>query len=232
MVGIKALKQRHPRIVPLTRALGLGWLVAFIACLLAFSAIAAVSLGPASPPLDRSVTAELHGLASPTLDVLMRGVTDLGSTPALAVLVGLAVVVLVVRRRPAEALFAVTALGGTLLLNETLKRLFERPRPALDWAEAATGFGFPSGHAMNATVVLGALALIVWRLHGPWAGATALTLSLALTVLIGSSRIYLGVHWTTDVVGGFLAGGVYLLVLLAASSVAASSPSIDRRGSS
>lgn len=213
----------------LTPALVFGWLVAFLACLLAFSAIAVASLGPAPPPLDRSVSAQLHELASPTLDVLMRSITDLGSSLALAVLVALAAMVLIARGRSSEAIFTVAALGATLALNDSLKRLLERPRPGLDWAEAATGFSFPSGHAMNATVVLGALALVVWRLRGPQAGAVALTLSLAMAILIGSSRIYLGVHWTTDVVGGVLAGGLLLLVLLAASFLAVTRPWADRR---
>jgi undecaprenyl-diphosphatase len=98
----------------------------------------------------------------------------------------------------------------------------------LEWAEDASGFGFPSGHAMNSTVVFGALALIVWRLWGPRAGAAALALSLALVVLVGSSRIYLGVHWTTDMLGGFFAGAAFLLVLLAALSLAAARPWTDR----
>jgi undecaprenyl-diphosphatase len=204
--------------VPLTRALVLGWLVALIACLVIFAAIAVVALGPGVPPLDRSATSQLRELASPPLDVLMLGITSLGSTPVLTVLVSLVVVVLAARGRQAEALVAAAALGGTLALNEGLKRLLERSRPVLEWAEDASGFGFPSGHAMNSTVVFGALALIVWRLWGPRAGAAALALSLALVVLVGSSRIYLGVHWTTDMLGGFFAGAAFLLVLLAALS--------------
>lgn len=218
--------------MPLPRALVLGWLVAFIACLLAFTAIAAHALGPEPPPLDRSFSDQFHDLANRTLDAFMRSITSLGSTPALAILVGLVVLGLAVRGRRVEALFAAAALGASLALNEGLKRLLERPRPALDWAEAATGFGFPSGHAMNSTVVLCGIALIVWRLRGPRAGAVALALSSALVLLVGSSRIYLGVHWMTDVVGGFSAGALVLLILLAAFSLAGARPWVGQPGRS
>jgi undecaprenyl-diphosphatase len=214
--------------VPLTRALVLGWLVALIACLLIFTAIAVVALGPAVPVLDQSATSQLRELASPALDVLVRGITGLGSTAVLTTSVSLIVVMLAARGHGAEALFAAIALVGTLALNETLKWLFERSRPALDWAEVAIGFGFPSGHAMNSTVVFGALALIAWRLWGSRAGAGALTLSLALVVLVGSSRIYLGVHWTTDVLGGFFAGALWLLVLAGTFALAGARPWTDR----
>jgi undecaprenyl-diphosphatase len=213
--------------VPVTRVLVLGWLVALVACLAAFAAISVVALAPGVPLFDRSMTAQFHELASPTLDMVMLSITGLGSTLVLAVLVGLLMVALAARGRRAEALFAAAALAGTLALNEALKWLLARPRPGLDWAESATGFGFPSGHAMNSTVVFGAVALVAWRLWGPRVGVVALTLSLTLAVLVGASRIYLGVHWATDVVGGFLAGALLLLVISGAFALTRPGPSTD-----
>jgi undecaprenyl-diphosphatase len=69
---------------------------------------------------------------------------------------------------------------------------------------------------MNTAVIYGALAVIAWRLWGPRTGVAALVLGLSLAALIGSSRIYLGVHWTTDVIGGSIAGLLVVLVLAAA----------------
>lgn len=199
-----------------SQAVSIGWLAAVVGCLLAFAATAVVALGPDPSALDQGVTDGLRDIASPALDTVMRAITSLGSTLPLALIAGMAVVALASRGRPAEAAFMLAAFLGSVTLNEALKRLFERPRPALDWAEPASGYGFPSGHAMNATVIYGALALIAWQLWGPRAGVAALVLGLSLAALIGSSRVYLGVHWTTDVIGGLLAGFVVLLALAAA----------------
>lgn len=213
-----------------TRALGPAWLVAFTTCLLALIAVAVVALAPEPPSADQWMTERLGELASPGLEMLLLGITSLGSTFVLVVVASLAVAMLAAGGRRSEALFAVAALVSTLALNETLKRLLERARPALEWAEPATGYAFPSGHAMNSMVVYGALGLIAWRLWGPRAGAAAGAVALAVALLVGASRVYLGVHWTTDVVGGFLAGILLLLVLVAAFSVAVGRPWIGPRG--
>jgi undecaprenyl-diphosphatase len=191
---------------------------AFLVCLVAFGLIAWRVGQPGIPPIDTATTTFLHGLASPTLDALMVGVTGLGSSIVLASVAGLASVVLAVRRRRAEAVFVALALVGTLVLNNALKEAFQRPRPGFAWAEALPEFSFPSGHAMNSFVTYVALALIAWRLGGRRVGTVALALAIALVVGIGMSRIYLGAHWLTDVIGGYLAGALWLLCLAAASA--------------
>ncbi len=150
------------------------------------------------------------------MDALMHALTSLGSTVLLTALVGLVALVLWLRRDHADAALLVTALVGTLVLNEALKVFFARPRPALDWAESATGLSFPSGHAMNSFVVYVVLGLLIWRWRDARVGVAALTLALVVATLVGISRIYLGVHWATDVAAGAVAGATYLLVLVPA----------------
>jgi undecaprenyl-diphosphatase len=192
--------------------------VAFLVCLIAFGAIAWLVSQPGIPPIDTAFTNFLHGLASPTLDALMLAVTDLGSSVALAALVGLAAVLLVVRRRRPEAMFIVVALVGTLVLNDRLKLFFQRPRPGFDWAEVPPETGFPSGHSMNSFVTYVALALVIWRVGGRRVGIVALALAILLAVGVGISRVYLGAHWLSDVIGGYLAGTLWLLFLVGASA--------------
>ena len=206
-------RERRP-----TRPMATWGAVAFLVCLVGFGVIAWLVGQPGIPPIDTATTTFLHGLASPTLDALMVAVTGLGSSVVLASVAGLAAVLLAVRRRRAEAVFVALALVGTLVLNEMLKAVFQRPRPGFDWAEVLPDFGFPSGHAMNSFVVYVALALVVWRLGGRRVGTVALALAIVLAVSIGISRIYLGAHWLTDVVGGYLAGALWLLCLVAASA--------------
>ncbi len=189
---------------------------AFLACLVGFGLIAWRLSQPGIPVIDTATTVFLHGLASPTLDALMAAATFLGSSPVLAAVVGLAVVLLVVRRRRVEAAFLVIAFVGTLVLNDMLKMLVQRPRPGFDWAEVWPETSFPSGHSMNSFVVYVAIALLIWHIWGRRAGMVALVLAIALVVSVGISRIYLGAHWLSDVIGGYLAAALWLLVLAAA----------------
>jgi undecaprenyl-diphosphatase len=188
-----------------------------LVCLAGFGLIAWQVSQPGIPLIDTAFTDFLHGLASPPLDLLMTAVTNLGSSTVLAAGVGLGAVLLVVRQRRAEAVFIVFALVGTLVLNDGLKLLFQRPRPGFDWAAAWPETGFPSGHSMNSLVVYVAIAVVIWRLEGRRAGVAAAVLAMLLTVSVGVSRVYLGAHWLTDVVGGYLAAALWLLFLIAAS---------------
>jgi undecaprenyl-diphosphatase len=186
----------------------------FLVCLVGFGLIAWLVSQPGIPPIDTATTVFLHGLASPTLDAVMEAATFLGSSPVLAAVVGFVVVILVVRCRREEAGFIVVAFVGTLVLNDMLKLFVQRPRPGFDWAEVWPETGFPSGHSMNSFVVYLALALVIWRLGGRRPGIVALVLAIVLAVSVGISRIYLGAHWLSDVIGGYLAGALWLLLLV------------------
>ena len=189
--------------------------VAGLVCLVGFGLLAWQVSQPGISPVDTAVTAFLHGLANPTLDALMEASSLLGSSPLLAVVVGLAAAFLVARRRRAEAAFMLLALVGSLVLDDILKLLVQRPRPGFDWAEVWPETSFPSGHAMDSFVVYLAIALVVWRVGGRRIGLVTLVLAAVLAVSVGMSRVYLGAHWLSDVIGGYLAGALWLLFLIA-----------------
>jgi len=161
---------------------------------------------------DRAVSLGLHRLDSPVMDVAMRAFTFLGSLPFLsAVVVGVAIW----RVRRKDKLGAIMLVGVTLvteLLNLALKEAFQRSRPSL-FEEVATlhSYSFPSGHSMAAAAVYGAVAVLVARACPPWE-RLALTSATAVVVLIGVSRIFLGVHWVTDVLAGWAGGAFVVLV--------------------
>lgn len=166
--------------------------------------------------LDAWATPFLHGVASPGLDWLMLRLTDIGSSLVIVPLFAVVVALLLRNRRYGAALFLGVASGGALVLNGTMKVLFERPRPKLDYAAVLPDYSFPSGHTMNAFVFYVALALILWSVFGRRAGLVALAVAVVLALGVGVSRIYLGYHYLTDVVGGLLAGIAWLLVVGAA----------------
>jgi undecaprenyl-diphosphatase len=182
----------------------------------AFLAIAESTRLPATADLDTWATTRLHEFASPSLDAVMSAVTGLGSTPLLAVIAALSVAVLA-RAHRTSALFVAIALVGSLVMNDALKSLYQRPRPTWEWAQIPPEYSFPSGHTMNATVLYIAIAAVVWLLRGRRAGIAALVMAVLVVLAVGLSRIYLGVHWPTDVIGGYLAGIMWLLLAAAAT---------------
>ena len=123
-------------------------------------------------------------------------------------------------RRWADAVFlALSTLAPAVNLG--IKELVARPRPDVDlWLVAETGFAFPSGHSVFAAAFLGAL---VWMLGRPgtlegWPVLRRITqgVLLLLILAVGASRVYMGVHWPSDVIGGFLFGALYLWLLISA----------------
>jgi undecaprenyl-diphosphatase len=178
----------------------------------AFLVIAAEVRAGVPTAFDRTVSAWVHGLASPALDVAMQAITWLGSVIALAVMVT-AVAALAVHRGArflARVLVAVACAAQGL--NVALKLLFHRPRPDLLWRVATlASYSFPSGHSMVSAAAYGMAAIVIGRLEPRrWPVHLAAWL---LVLLIGASRVYLGVHWATDVLGGFAAGGLMLVAV-------------------
>lgn len=163
--------------------------------------------------LDTWATPFLHSIRSPAFNALMVGLTTMGATLiVLPVLVTVGGALLVVRRYGAF-LFLVVALGGSMLIDAVMKLIFQRPRPKLDYAAVLPDYSFPSGHAMNGVAFYVAIALIAWSMFGRRVGPLATVVAAVLAFGIGVSRIYLGYHYLTDVVGGWLAGSMWLLVV-------------------
>jgi undecaprenyl-diphosphatase len=207
---------RRARAATFTVVIGLAGL---IASLVVLGSIAEGVRDQEIFALDAWATPFLHGIASPALDSLMLGLTDMGSSMVIVPVFVVVMALLIRARRYGSALFLATASGGALLLNATMKLFFERPRPQLPWAQVLPDYSFPSGHTMNGIVFYVALAVIAWSVFGRRVGLTSFVFASVLAFGIGVSRIYLGFHYLTDVVGGILAGNAWLLVVGAAFRV-------------
>jgi undecaprenyl-diphosphatase len=197
---------------PRQRRLALA-LAAAVLSALAFARIAEDYL--TNDPLARwdvSFARWLAGERNTAATDAFRVLTFFGS-PAAALVVG-AIVCLVLYRRGhlAEAAFLPVVLGGCELLNVILKLSFHRPRPEFAFVHLDT-YSFPSGHAMISTAAYGALAYLAWsRLRTRRAHLLLVVGTAVLVGLIGFSRLYLGVHYLSDVLAGVAGGAFWLAV--------------------
>lgn len=194
---------------------------------LVFIALAdAVSGGTWIVQVDRALARALHGATSSAGVAALRAFTRLGSGWALTVVAIVVAAALLWRRERVLAVGWLIALAGGGLLNYALKALFARPRPTFDDPLAlATGWSFPSGHSMGTFVTFGMLSylglLFVRTLRVRLA---ILALAMSWTVAMGFSRMYLGVHYLSDVLAGFAAGSMWLAVCISGIEVARRRP--------
>jgi undecaprenyl-diphosphatase len=149
----------------------------------------------------------------PWFEEAVRDLTALGSTLVLAMAVLSVVGFLLLLRDWREAIFTFAASGGGLLISHSLKHVFGRPRPDLIPHEVMIFTpSFPSGHAMMSAVVYLTLASLVTRLmQRRRLKLYAMFVAAVFTMLIGLSRVYLGVHWPSDVLAGWMAGASWAL---------------------
>lgn len=147
------------------------------------------------------------------LEHVMRDITSLGSFTVVALVTFGAIGYLVIDGKRAAAVFVLVAVAGGTLLSEALKHVFARPRPELvaHLVEVQTA-SFPSGHAMLSALTFLTLGALLARVHGRGRlKAYLLSVAILLTLLIGVSRVYLGVHWPTDVLAGWCAGAAWAM---------------------
>ena len=171
---------------------------------------------------DVELANALHSHGSPTVLTIATSITLAGS-PMVIVPLALVVGAILIRRRQWVFLVGwLTALVGGAALDGALKILFRRPRPVWNdpWA-MAHGWSFPSGHAMGSLVAYGMIAYLVIAEWPQWSVRLAVIGGVTLLVLlIGLTRLYLGVHYFSDVVGGYAAGAVWLATCISACEVA------------
>lgn len=153
---------------------------------------------------------------SPWLTDVWRVITELGGGAVIVPIMVVTVALLVVARRPWSAAFVALAAGGGLVLQALLKPLLQRPRPPVaGWLTDAGGWSMPSGHALQSASLYLALAVVVVAVARPWR-VVVWTTAVVVVVLVGCSRVYLGVHWATDVLLGWLIGAVWVGALATA----------------
>lgn len=169
---------------------------------------------PVMLDLDQSVYRWAASMRSDPATLFFVAFTHFGGPLGMTIVALGVAALLYVRGHRGLAWYVVITGALGALMNVGLKALFERARP--DLAEAlrqAHGYSFPSGHAMGSMIVLGSLAYVMARSWGPWRLRSAtIALLIASILAVGISRVYLGVHWISDIAAGFAAGFVWLVV--------------------
>lgn len=179
-----------------------------VGCAVGFVVLAALVALGATAGVDDAVHDGAVAMRTVWLTPIARGLSDL-MTPVPLVAIGIVLLARARTRRFGGA-WALNVCG-VALLNVTLKALMQRPRPdvAARLAEVA-GFSFPSGHAATAMAAFGLLAWFIWRTARRGEGRVVAAACVVLAILVGASRVYLGVHYLSDVLAGFCEAGVWL----------------------
>jgi membrane-associated phospholipid phosphatase len=172
-------------------------------------------------PFDSKSYEELQEQASPLFDGLMRGVSALGELAIAMTLTAIAMLIFAIRRQWLEAVFML-ATTSSALLAFVLKELIHRTRPfpvtenVSGFLQSINQYSYPSGHVLFFVVFFGFFAYLAWIHFAGRARVIVIVICGALIVLIGPSRIFLGVHWASDVLGSYIIGTIWLFVLILA----------------
>lgn len=209
---MRALPPRFGRLPFLSRV-GLLWAAAFVvlfSCTALFAKLAAEMLEGETQALDEAVLHTINQYSSPQLDEVALEITALGDGSVLILMMLLASALLwTIPQRYAVVQLWIAVIGGTAL-TPLLKLAFQRPRPSVfEWRGdyVVSSLSFPSGHAMGSMLTYATLAYIITRLQPPpFLRRLTVGLAVVLIVLIGWSRMYLGVHYPSDVIAGYAVG--------------------------
>jgi undecaprenyl-diphosphatase len=184
-----------------------GAVIAIIATA-AFAELAEHVLAGGTQAFDVAILEWLHAHQSKPVTALMIEMTYLGTGTVVMVVVGVAALFLWHTEHKHSARLLLAATIGNILLNGVLKLVYHRARPSVfEWQTTAVSSSFPSGHAMSSTVVYGTVAYLLLRLQKHhWAKMLTLVGAILLILLICLTRLYLGVHYPSDVMGGIIVG--------------------------
>lgn len=202
------------------KGLSLRFLFAFIICVglaVLFDYLASAIENQSIEHFDLVVITFIQGMEMSWLTPIMKVFTWVGSGYVVAFITIIVFILLFfIYRYRVQAFLLVTVILGTVILNPLLKIYFKRERPEIYRILDATGYSFPSGHTMMAFSLYTIIAYIVWRNMRTTLNRVLLILFTTFMILtISTSRIYLGVHYPSDIVGGFIASAFWVSIAIA-----------------
>lgn len=180
-------------------------------CTLAFVGLSDEVREMETLPFDIAVLNSVHGLSNHFLDAFMPVATDIGGVVGVVAITLIMTALFVYKNEQRRALMVSITVAGAAGINLILKSVFERARPDL-WETLVRepGFSFPSGHAMASAALGAAIVVALWDSRWRWWAFTAATFYI---VFVGFSRLYLGVHYPTDILAGWLVSGGWVMAV-------------------
>ncbi len=182
----------------------------------AFTIVAILVNQEKTVSFDDPIMSAVYQWESPMMTLLMEFISFVGSAPVVIMLLLTAMFIFYfVLRERAAAIILFVVVAGSHTLNQLLKSVFERARPDLHRLVDEGGYSFPSGHAMAAVSLYATLTILLWQHIPTRFGKIALLIfSTTMILLMGLSRIYLGVHYPSDVAGGYIASASWLVMTI------------------
>ena len=163
-------------------------------------------------PFDEMVSSFVIGIQNKSLTNVMKNLTNIGGAYSL---IAVSLILLAILKNKKKGLLIIINLVTVFLTSQILKFIFRRPRPSYVFLISARGFSYPSGHTMVSMAYIG---FIIYLIHKSFKNKLLriilTTTLLVLAIGIGFSRIYLGVHYATDVIAGYLLAIVYLILFI------------------
>ena len=206
------------------------WLVVGSLCALAFLVLATLVVRRGSLPFDEPFAAFIQGLPVPR--VVWEFFSGAGGSTVVVVGVS-SVVIAALVGRPRLAIILAGTMLASVLFTDIVKELVERPRPPGADLVETSGWSFPSSHALSCTTTYALLAVVVWRTSWPRRlRLAAIAAGVTVPILVGLSRVGLDVHYPSDVLGGWLAGVVFVSVAVTLISATEAMDRAHLRGSS
>jgi undecaprenyl-diphosphatase len=170
-------------------------------------------------PFDLKISHELQEEKNPVFTLVMQEISVIGNTWIGIVMIGAVSAFYIARRQLPEAGFILATLS-VFVLTAVLKVLVARPRPPYFFLDPAdllpsiNQYSFPSGHVLFFVVFFGFIAYLAWLHQTGFARIAVIVICCTFIMLIGPSRVYLGAHWASDVVGSYIIGVLWLFVLI------------------
>jgi membrane-associated phospholipid phosphatase len=216
MSALLQLWLRHvsPKVATLSATIGTVGLLTCLTLLVGLGWLCQEVLEQERFRLDLTILTTIHHWANPTLDAVMLNLTRLGNPEFVVVIVVTSLGWLLWRQQRSTAQLLAIACLGALVLNQGLKLVFTRDRPLL-WPRliTETSYSFPSGHALGSVVLYGFLAYLL-AMRWPHYTGLIYAATAALVLAISLSRLYLGVHYPTDILAGCAIGFLWLMVCI------------------
>lgn len=204
----------YPKIYTFIATVGVSGLVSCLLIIYILSELSEEVLEREAFAFDKTILLWIHSFANPTLDRIMLGITRLGDPITVGTMAGVTLTILWWGRYRTEAkIFIVNCIGG-VILSDGLKLAFNKSRPQLwDSLISEETYSYPSGHALGSMVLYGFIANLLAARY-PQLAKVIYILATIIIGAIGLSRLYLGVHWPTDVIAGYGVGFLWITLCI------------------